>query len=91
MILLLFATNSAFAWQHTGHLWDRDMLPLKWYLSDYTAESLPAEYQEEVIQTSYDNWVNDAPCAQLSHQFMGVRTGHHSTGRDSTDSKNTFY
>jgi hypothetical protein len=99
MILFLLATNSAFAWQHTGNLWYRDALPLKWYVSDYVAEtptvgsdaSVAQEYQLSLIEDSYNNWVNDVPCAQLSHEFMGVREGHHSVGRDSTDAKNTFY
>ena len=88
--ILLFA-STAMAWQHTGNLWNRDYFPLNWYISDYRSEVLPEDYQLQVIETSYDNWVIDAPCAQLTHEFSGIREGHHVTGRDSSDGKNTFY
>jgi hypothetical protein len=102
MFLILLATSQpAFAWKHTTNLWNRDYLPLKWYISDYDASnSAPCTtcdsndenpYYLQAIIDSYDNWVEDVPCAQLTHRFEGVRENHHSTGRDSTDAKNTFY
>ena len=99
MISILLLTSSAFAWKHTGHVWSRDELPLKWYLSDYVApmfgtdgEDNPADtYQYELINTSYNNWVEGAPCGQLSHEFVEVYDGHHETGRDNSDQRNVFY
>ena len=91
MFSVLLMTTSAFAWKHNGWVWNRDVLPLKWYISDYRSETLPEDYQFDVIVDSYDNWIADAPCAQLSHSPEGIREGHHASGRDNTDAKNTFY
>lgn len=98
MISVLLLTSSAWAWKHTGNVWSRDELPLQWYLSDYISQTIDpgvtdyqSSYQFEVINTSYNNWVTGAPCGQLSHAFQEVRTGHHDTGRDSSDQRNTFY
>lgn len=98
MISVLLLTSSAWAWKHTGNVWSRDDLPLKWYFSDYISETIdPGEtnlestYQFQVIDTSYNNWVTGAPCGQLSHEFQEIRTGHHETGRDNSDQRNTFY
>ena len=98
MISILLLTSSAFAWKHTGNVWSRDELPLQWYLSDYISQTIdPGEtthlnsYQYQVIDQSYNNWIEGAPCGELSHEFQEVRTGHHETGRDSSDQRNTFY
>ncbi|MEC8380629.1 MAG: PKD domain-containing protein [Myxococcota bacterium] len=91
MLSLLLFTASGLAWKHSGWVWNRDVLPLKWYISDYRTPSLDEDYQLQLIFDSYDNWIVDAPCAQLSHSFEGVREGHHATGRDNSDAKNTFY
>ena len=63
----------------------------KSYISDYRTPALDEDYQLQLIFDSYDNWIVDAPCAQLSHSFEGIREGHHQTGRDNSDAKNTFY
>ena len=98
MLTLLLLGNNAVAWNHTGFLWNRDFFPLTWYMSDYISEEidpgatdLESTYQFQVIQDSYENWARDASCAQISTQFNGIREDHYSTGRDSSDVKNTFY
>jgi len=93
MIALLISLNSAFAWNHTLKLWHRNEMPLKWYISDYrmTETSLSEEYQLQQIFDSYDNWVDDVACAQLSHSFEGIREGHHAGGQSGSDNLNTFY
>ncbi len=98
MISFLLISSTAFAWKHTGNVWSRDELPLRWYISDYISETIDpgatnllSTYQYSVIGDSYDNWVEGAPCGQLAHEFQEIREGHHVTGRDSSDQRNTFY
>ena len=101
MLSLLLLTNTADAWNHTYRIWNREQLPLEWHMSDYRTAALDNDYQLDVIEESYDNWVNDVPCAQLSHEYMGVREGHSDCdgdpeecvreGRTSSDLMNTFY
>jgi PKD repeat protein len=98
MISFLLLSSTAFAWKHTGNVWSRDELPLRWYISDHISETIDPgatnllnTYQYDVIGTAYDNWVLGAPCGQLSHEFQEIREGHHTTGRDSSDQRNTFY
>ena len=91
MFALLFLSNSALAWNHTGFLWNRDYFPLTWYMSDYRTDGLGEDYQLEVLEASYANWSTDASCAQINTQYNGIREGHYATGRDSSDAKNTFY
>lgn len=90
---ILLLTNNAMAWNHTGWLWSRDDLPLEWWMSDNIEDSFDADYQEPMMQKSFDNWGEDgaAPCAQLTNQYMGVREGHHVQGPDSGDRLNTVY
>ena len=93
MISLLMFSSTAWAWKHTGNIWSRDNVPLKWYISDYVSESIDPgasdllnTYQYDVINDSYDNWLTDAPCGQLSVSFEGIREGHHTLGRNSARS-----
>lgn len=90
MTMLLMGGGDALAWNHLRYVWSRDDLPLEWYLADYVEDSLPEAYMEQGITDSYNNWVTDAPCAQLSHTFVGVRQGHWAVGR-SADGLNTHY
>jgi hypothetical protein len=62
-VLLLTTSNHALAWNHTGWLWSRSQLPLQWYMADYFEDSISPEYQEEMMQKSFDNWTTFAPCA----------------------------
>lgn len=98
MISLLMFSSTAWAWKHTGNIWSRDEVPLQWYMSDYIDESIDpgatdifSTYQFEVINNSYQNWLDGAPCGQLGVSFEGVREGHHALGRNSADQQNTFY
>lgn len=92
-VLLLTSTftNDAHAWNHTGWLWNRDELPLEWWMADYYEDSIDDEYQLEMLQQSFDNWSEEAPCAQLSNQYMGIREGHFEQGPYSGDLLNTIY
>ena len=98
MISLLMFSSTAWAWKHTGNIWSRDNVPLEWYISDYVSESIDpgtsdllSTYQYDVINDSYQNWLRDAPCGELSVSFEGIREGHHLLGRNSADQQNTFY
>jgi hypothetical protein len=91
MLTALLLANSALAWNHTQWLWDRDDLPLPWYMSDYVEDSILADYQYEMLQQSFDNWSIDAPCAQLSNEYQGIRKNHHQQGPSSGDELNTVY
>lgn len=77
LLLLSLASPEAHAWNHLGRVWDRDQFPLEWWSSDYTEDSLDADYQIEVIETSWNNWIEDAPCARLDAEYQGVREGWH--------------
>ncbi|MFT5685151.1 MAG: hypothetical protein ACI8RZ_006100 [Myxococcota bacterium] len=72
MLSALLLANSAMAWNHTQWLWDRDDLPLPWYMNPTVEDSITEEYMFEVMQKSWDNWTTYAPCAQLSNEYMGV-------------------
>jgi len=87
--LLLLSSQPALAWRHTGQVWNRDEFPLEWYKSDYEEASLPTGYDEAVLQTSWDTWIDRAPCAQLDVEYMGVRDGHNAGYTN--ESLNTFY
>lgn len=98
MISLLLFSSTAWAWKHTGNIWSRDEVPLQWYMSDYIAEAIDpgateieSTYQFSVINDSYQNWLDGAPCGQLGVAYEGVREGHYSLGRNSADQQNTFY
>lgn len=90
-VLLLTTSNHALAWNHTGWLWSRSQLPLQWYMADYLEDSISPEYQQEMMQKSFDNWTTFAPCAQLTNEFAGVRGGHYDQGPSSGDQLNTIY
>ena len=74
--VLIFLAGPAMAWNHTQWVWSRENLPLEWYMSEYEEDSLPEGYAAEVMDSSFTNWVEDAPCAQLSHSYLGVREGY---------------
>lgn len=77
LLILALASPDAHAWNHTGWVWDREAFPLEWWSSDYVEDSLTEEYQIEVLETSWNNWVTDAPCARLGSEYQGVREGWH--------------
>lgn len=62
-MLFLLTLNSALAWKHTGWVWDD--FPLDWYMDDGTEESLPEGYDQEVIELSWESWL-DAQCADFA-------------------------
>ncbi|MEL6350052.1 MAG: PKD domain-containing protein, partial [Myxococcota bacterium] len=65
--------------------------PIEWYVSDYQEDSVPENYHIEVLEESYEAWITEAPCAQLSHSYQGVRTNHHDVGPSAGDTLTTFY
>lgn len=60
--MLLVLITSAMAWRHTGTAWDT--FPISWYMDDEVEESLPADYDLEVIKTAWDSWMV-AECASF--------------------------
>ncbi len=77
ILLMSMLSPQAQAWNHTGWVWDREDFPKEWYMSDYIEDSLDEDYQLQVIDDSWTNWVEDAPCARLEASYMGVREGYH--------------
>jgi MYXO-CTERM domain-containing protein len=69
MSLLAFLTlsNAAHAWSHTQNVWPRSSLPLTWYLSSATVDdTIEMDVAAVDIQSSFDNWTIQAPCAEVS-------------------------
>jgi hypothetical protein len=87
--LLLLTAQPALAWRHTGTVWNRDDFPLQWYKADGEEDSLPSGYDEEVIQTAWEHWNDEAGCAQLDTEYMGIRPGHNAGYTN--ESLSTFY
>jgi PKD repeat protein len=88
-LLLPLMMQPAHAWRHTGTVWDRDNFPLEWYLSDSTEDSLPTGSEEGILLDSYENWVQAAPCASLTTEYLDVREGHNAGY--TLDGLNTHY
>jgi len=91
LIFLALTAPQAHAWQHTGMLWNRDVFPVPWYMSDHETKDLSSDYQVDVLDTSINAWERDAPCSELSAEYMGVRKGHWKSGSSSSDLLNTMY
>ncbi len=75
MLAILALSSTAFAWTHLGWYWPDDTLPIPWWFDDDAIEdSLPQESETQlaIIQTSWDNWPEDAPCAGLSNEYRGI-------------------
>jgi len=89
LLLPLFASEPAHAWRHTGWVWDRDRFPMEWYMGDTVEDSLPTGSEVDILTRAWAQWENEASCASLSTQYMGVREGNR-TGKDDDDI-NTFY
>lgn len=90
-LLVALVSSPASAWNHTGWVWKRDAFPVVWYMSDYVTPQLDEEFQLEVMVESINAWNRDAPCAQLTTEFGGVRKGHWETGASPNDEMNTVY
>lgn len=91
-LLLILAARPAAAttYAYTGFSWDpaKD-LPLAWYSGDGSDDQLDPTYAETALIDSFQRWVDEAPCAQLSVDYGGVRTGEN--GGQETDGLNTMY
>ncbi len=90
MLSLLLLTSSALAWKHTGFYWPDDRYPIEWWHDgDPLEDSLPEDYCQPVIQSSWDNWQEAAPCAGLSDEYQGEVDSM--DGRSSGDGMTTFH
>lgn len=91
-LLLSLAAGSAHAatYNYTGQAWDpsRD-LPLPWYTGDGDDDQLDPDYADTALINSFNRWVDQAPCAQLSVDFGGERAGEN--GGYTNDQINTMY
>jgi hypothetical protein len=47
-------------------------MPIGYLMSEDLEEDLPAGYQLEAVQYAFDQWIEFAPCAQLSVEYQGV-------------------
>lgn len=65
-MLALLLAPVALAWNHTGHLWTDDDLPLSWTMDDATEDSLPYTVEElhALLTEASDAW-KVAECAAL--------------------------
>ncbi len=91
LLALALGSAPASAWHHTGWVWDSEEFPVEWWMSDYISPELAGDYQVAVQQTAIQNWADDAPCAGVESQYMGVREGHWASGPSSSDGINTVY
>ena len=92
LILPILMAEPAHAWRHTKEVWKRDSdFPFEWWMSDSYEDSWTDSDTTEidVLEKSWAHWVNEAPCAEITTAYMGVRTGHNSGY--TSDSVNTFY
>ena len=102
LILPVLMAEPAHAWRHTRKVWDReDDFPFEWYMSDSSEDSWSdtVNTTDDALKLAWDAWaidaaetdpkLNDAPCAQLSHQYMGKRENHNAGY--TFDNVNTFY
>ena len=94
MSLFLLVSN-AFAWQHLGHYWPADTMPIDWWIdSDPVEDSLPGDTEEVLeieyveLQAAWDNWDEYAPCAGLSDNYRGTTDDE---APSSSDQKTVFY
>ena len=91
MLGVLLLLSPAFAWEHTGWYWPSESFPLAWYFDpDPLEDSLPldADVQRAIIQTSWENWPEAAPCAGLSDEYQG---DVNIESRDGDDLRSTFH
>lgn len=89
LILPVLMAEPAHAWRHTRKVWDRDAFPLEWYMSNTYEDSLEEGTEVDILEKAWGHWVADAPCAELSTEFMADEIqpplGY------TRDSKNVFY
>ena len=99
MIVALLAVQPALAWEHTNYVWDQDLFPLDWIMTDYIEDSLPQDpiygpkkdlyYQEQAIVDSFDAWMTGAPCAAVEAVYTGRVKGI--VGGPTNDGIRTIY
>ncbi len=68
--LLLLALPAANAWEHTGGRWSEEDFPITWQMGYTEEDSLAEGYSLEVLQLSWENWL-DAECAAISSSYTG--------------------
>ncbi len=74
LLYLAAPAHAATTYSYTGQAWDpTEDFPLPWYQGSKQDNELDPTYQEEVLIAAFDNWVEAAECAALSHEYMGVR------------------
>ena len=56
---------TALAYDHMGHVWTVDDMPVPINVSDYPEDSIQEGYTIEAIQIGFDSW-RDAQCANIS-------------------------
>ncbi|MFT4621689.1 MAG: hypothetical protein ACI8PZ_000341 [Myxococcota bacterium] len=67
------ASPSAHAWEHLGHVWLPEDMPLEYYVAGEDACALttvPPEYCTPAMQEAWSIWEN-TPCIELSTQYAG--------------------
>ncbi len=70
----VFASPSALAWEHLGHVWLPEDMPLEYYVADEEACALttvPPEYCTPAMQEAWGIW-EDIPCVEYTTLYAGV-------------------
>lgn len=92
MILALLALAQpahAYKFLDPEMAWAPEDIPRAYYLSSTTDDDLPEDYQDEVIETSWQNWETEATaCTGIGH-YMAGREANDTPS--STDRKSFFY
>lgn len=99
MIFTLLMANPAHAWTHLGSVWNQNLFPLDWYMTDYIEDSLPQTpeygpkkdlyYQELAVERGFQSWELGAPCASVTATYEGMQKGI--VGGVAFDGRRTVY
>jgi hypothetical protein len=92
LILPILMAEPAHAWRHLQHVWDHNSdFPFEWWMSDSFEDSWSDTESTEldVLNEAWSHWVNQAPCAEITTEYQGVRTGHNAGYTN--DAINTTY
>ena len=88
MIALLL--SPAMAWTHRGTAWES--FPIHWSMDDAREDSLPDDYDLEVVKTAWDNWNHSGCTSEKMGEDLDQFDGRRDLGSpDPTDGTLGFY
>ena len=92
LLLPLLMAEPAHAWRHTRLVFDRDYFPFEWWVASQPYEDSWSDTEQteiDVLKRAWAHWENQAPCADLTQEFRGLRVSHNAGY--TYDNMNTFY